>query len=157
MPNCQQFTNSDEEILAAYEHHVALQVSPAIEAPTEVSHRNDGVQSLSTHGIQQLTESDEELLQAYDAIIALQKTQADSISLEDFVRNEYPPEGSVQEYQNTFFPSVEEWARNISLAAANPKLSELLGSDAQSLAKIVVYFNDIAHSYRINYDYPIIF
>ena len=91
MPNGKQFTDSDEEILAAYEHHVALQVTPAIEAPTEVSHRNDGVQALTTHGIQQLTESDEELLQAYDIFIALRKIQAVSISLEDFVRNEYAP------------------------------------------------------------------
>ena len=32
MPSGQQFTDSDEEILAAYEHHVALQGPPVIAA-----------------------------------------------------------------------------------------------------------------------------
>ena len=54
MPNGQQFTDSDEEILAAYEHHVSLQVTSVIEAPTVVLHRNDGVQALNMHGNQQL-------------------------------------------------------------------------------------------------------
>ena len=58
MPNGQQFTDSDEEILAAYEHHVALQVTPVIEAPTEVLHRNDGAQALTMQDNKQLTESD---------------------------------------------------------------------------------------------------
>ena len=35
MPNGQQFTDSDEEIMAAYEHHVALQGTPVITAPQE--------------------------------------------------------------------------------------------------------------------------
>ena len=39
-----------EEILAAYEHHVALQVTPVIAASTEVLHRNDGAQALTMHG-----------------------------------------------------------------------------------------------------------
>ena len=59
MPNGQQFTDSDEEILAAYEHHVALQVTSVIEAPTEVLHRNDGAQALIMQDNQQLTKSDE--------------------------------------------------------------------------------------------------
>ena len=62
-----------------------------IEAPTEVLHRNDGAQAWIMCGNKQLIESDEKLLQAYDAFTALQKIQADSISLEDFVRNEYAP------------------------------------------------------------------
>ena len=66
MSNGQQFTDSDEEILVAYEHHVALQGTPEITAPMEASYRNGFAQELITHGNQQLTESDEELLQAYD-------------------------------------------------------------------------------------------
>ena len=119
-------SHSDEEILVAYEHRVALHGTPAITAPMEVSHRNDCVQELITHGNQQLTKSDEELLQAYDIYTALQKNPANSISLEDFVRNEYPLEGSIQECNNARSPSVEEWARNTILAAANSDLSELL-------------------------------
>ena len=111
----------------------------------EVSHRNDCVQELTTHGNQQLTESDEELLQAYDIYTALQRNPANIISLEDFDMNEYAPEGSTEEYNNARSPSVEEWARNTILAAANPELSELLVSDAQSLAKIAMYVNDIVH------------
>ena len=38
---------------------------------------------------------------------------------------------------------MEEWARSTIIAAAIPELSELLVSDAQSLAKIVMYVNDI--------------
>ena len=90
MPNGQQFTDSDEEILAAYEHHAALQVTPVMDPPTKDSDGINGVQAATMHN-QPLTESDEELLQAYDAFTALQKIQADSISLEDFVRNEYAP------------------------------------------------------------------
>ena len=55
MPDGQLLTESDEEILAAYEHHVSLQVTSGIEAPSEVLRRNDGVQALSMHGNQQLT------------------------------------------------------------------------------------------------------
>ena len=144
MSNGQQFTDSDEEILVAYEHHVALQGTPAITAPMEVSHRNDCVQELTTHGNQQLTESDEELLQAYDIYTAPQRNPANIVSLEDFDMNEYAPEGSNQERNYARSPSVEEWARNTIIAAAIPELSELLVSDAQSLAKIVMYVNDIA-------------
>ena len=94
MPNGQQFTDSDEEILVAYEHHVALHGTPAITAPMEVSNGNVCVQESIAHGNQQLTESDEELLQAYDIYTALQRIPANIISLEDFDMNEYAPEGS---------------------------------------------------------------
>ena len=40
--------------------------------------------------------------------------------------------------------SVEEWARSTILAAATPDLSELLGPDLETLAKIVLYINEIA-------------
>ena len=89
MSNGQQFTDSDEEILVAYEHHVALHGIPAITAPMEVSNRNVCVQKLITHGNQQLTESDEELLQANDIYTALQGIPANIISFEDFYMNEY--------------------------------------------------------------------
>ena len=41
-------------------------------------------------------------------------------------------------------PSVEEWARSTILAATTPDLAELLGHEAQTLARIVLYINDIA-------------
>ena len=153
MPNGQQFTDSDEEILAAYEHHAALQVTPVMESPTEGSDRINGVQATTLHN-QLLTESDEELLQACDTFTALQKSQADSISLDDFVRNEYATEGASQVCSDARSPSVEEWARSTILAAATPDLSELLGHDAQTLAKIVRYINDIASFSTILGDRP---
>ena len=88
-------------------------------------------------------------MQAYDTYTALQKIPANNLTLEDFVRTECPPEGSIQEHNYARSPSVEEWARNIILAAGNPDLYELLGSDAQSLAKIVMYVNDIVPSSMI--------
>ena len=51
--------------------------------------------------------------------------------------------------------SVKEWARSTVLAAATPDLSELLGPDAQSLAKIVLYVNDIASFSTIMDEHPI--
>ena len=73
MPNGQQFMDSDEEILAAYEHHAALQVTPVMESPTKDSDGINGVQAATMHN-QLLTESDEELLQACHTFNALQKS-----------------------------------------------------------------------------------
>ena len=86
---------------------------------------------------------------------ARQKSQADSISLDDFVWNGCATEGANRVCSDARSPSVEEWARSTTLAAATPDLSELLGHDAQTLAKIVLYINDIVSFSIILDDRPI--
>ena len=91
MPDGQQFTESDEEILAAYEHLAALHVTSVVESPKGPDKSKDAL-ATTTHN-QLLTESDEELLQACHTFTALQKSQVDSLSLDDFVRNVHATEG----------------------------------------------------------------
>ena len=106
MPDGQLLTESDEEILAAYEHFAASHVTSVVESPKGPD-KNKDVLATTTHN-QSLTESDEELLQACHSFTALQKSQVDSLSLDDFVRNVHATEGVSQVCSDERSPSVEE-------------------------------------------------
>ena len=152
MPDGQLLTESDEEILAAYGHSAASHVTSVVDSPNGPD-KNKDVLATTTHN-QFLTESDEELLQACHSFTALQRSQVDSLSLDDFVMNGHAIEGVSQVCSDECSPSVEEWARSTILAATTPDLAELLGHEAQTLARIVLYINDIVSFSTILDDRP---